>query len=296
MDLRAAAGACGRVLDLPDAAVAGVPGPSAVSRFVACDGAQPVYQLSLAAGPWRLTVTDLGASGSATELAGAARAAYKIARQGSGLVVSPQDAAIAAVVNAAAFTPGIAPGGLFSIFGAGLAATGATTVVEIDGVAAPVLAATPFQVNAQVPAETSAGSHTVRVRSPYGTAAATVDIRPVAPAIFLLPGFRGAVVNHPDYKINSPTAPVARGGVLIVYATGLGAVAPQGGYSVVTEPVTAVLNGQELRPSFAGLAPGFTGLYQVNIPVPTATPPGLDFKLTLREAGQESNTVLVSVQ
>jgi uncharacterized protein (TIGR03437 family) len=297
LDLRAAGGTCGRTLDLPDAARVDAPAPGAVSRFLACDGAQPPYQLSVgASGSWQFTVTDLAAGGSATALAGNAPAAYKVTRPALRLAITSQDAGIASVVNAASFTPGIAPSGLFSIFGSGLAAGGASPTVEIDGSPVPVLGATPFQVNAQVPAETTAGSHAVRVRSSYGAAEKTFEIRPVAPAIFLLSASCGAVVNYPDNKINGPSAPVARGGVLIVYATGLGAVAAQGSLSVATEPVTAVLNGQELKPAFAGLAPGFTGLYQVNIPVPAATPPGLDLKLALRQAGQDSNTVLVSVQ
>ena len=66
--------------------------------------------------------------------------------------------------------------------------------------------------------------------------------------------------------------------------------------STVTATVTAVLAGTELRPSFAGLAPGFIGLYQVNLPIPPTTPPGLDLPLLLRQGGVDGNTVSVSVQ
>ena len=59
---------------------------------------------------------------------------------------------------------------------------------------------------------------------------------------------------------------------------------------------SAVLSGVELKPSFAGLAPGFIGLYQVNVPIPAATPPGLDLPLLLRQSGVDSNTVSLSVQ
>jgi uncharacterized protein (TIGR03437 family) len=64
----------------------------------------------------------------------------------------------------------------------------------------------------------------------------------------------------------------------------------------VTEPVKAVLAGVELTPSFAGLAPGLSGVYQVTLPIPSGTPPGLDLPLLLRQGGVESNTVAFSVQ
>jgi uncharacterized protein (TIGR03437 family) len=103
-------------------------------------------------------------------------------------------------------------------------------------------------------------------------------------------------VLNQDNSLNTPAAPLMRGQVLQVYATGLGATAKQGQYSVATTAVTAVLNGTELQVSFAGLAPGFVGLYQVNIPIPAATPPGSGILLTLKQGGQVSNAVEIALQ
>ena len=61
-------------------------------------------------------------------------------------------------------------------------------------------------------------------------------------------------------------------------------------------PVTVVLNGTELPAAFAGLAPGYVGLYQVNVLIPATTPPGLGIPLTLKVGGQLSNVVSVAVQ
>ena len=61
--------------------------------------------------------------------------------------------------------------------------------------------------------------------------------------------------------------------------------APQGQLSATVAPVTALVNGQELPVQFSGLAPGYVGLYQVNVPIPGATPPGLGISLTLKEGG-----------
>jgi len=57
-----------------------------------------------------------------------------------------------------------------------------------------------------------------------------------------------------------------------------------------------MLNGVELPAFFAGLAPGWVGLYQVNVIIPAATPPGLGIPLSLKVGGQQSNSVFLALQ
>ena len=84
---------------------------------------------------------------------------------------------------------------------------------------------------------------------------------------------------------------------MVVYATGLGAVtAGEGGLFNTSTMVTAVVNGVELPAAYAGLTLGFAGLYQVNVPIPASTPPGSGILLTLKEGGQISNSVNISLQ
>jgi len=52
---------------------------------------------------------------------------------------------------------------------------------------------------------------------------------------------------------------------------------------VAANPVTVLWNGQELSTAFAGSTPGYPGLYQVNVLIPTATPPGLIVPLALKQ-------------
>ena len=47
---------------------------------------------------------------------------------------------------------------------------------------------------------------------------------------------------------------------------------------------------------FAGLAPGFVGLYQVNVVVPPGVAPGPEVELTLTQNGVPSNTVTLAVR
>lgn len=61
-----------------------------------------------------------------------------------------------------------------------------------------------------------------------------------------------------------------------------------GGFSATTQ----------LTPSFAGLAPGFVGLYQVNVTIPsTYVPPaGGDVGLTLSMQGAAALPLTISIQ
>ena len=99
-----------------------------------------------------------------------------------------------------------------------------------------------------------------------------------------------------DGAINGPSTPLARGATLVIYATGLGRVAPQGGLFAATVPVTVLLNGVELPIAYAGLTPGYSGLYQVNVAIPVTFPPGLGHTLSLKQANVVSNAVSVAVQ
>ncbi len=294
------AGACGQPVMIQDLAVASgdVPSvPPPVSFLLYCDGLQPAYQLTGTAGyPFR--VTDLSGGGAKQDILSIESKTYRVSRTGSQVAVTALATAFSAtsVVNAATFGTGIAPGGLMAIFGSGLAGGGTNTSVEMNGIPVRIVATTPFQLNAEVPADLAAGAYSLRIRSAFGAAEQQVSVSESAPGIFVIDSSgRGAVVNQ-DGNINSPAAVARRGQTVVIYGTGFGAVNRQGNLSVARNRVTALLNGQELPVSFAGLAPGFIGLYQVNLALPQTVPPGLDLPLALRQSGVDSNTVPVSVQ
>jgi uncharacterized protein (TIGR03437 family) len=60
--------------------------------------------------------------------------------------------------------------------------------------------------------------------------------------------------------------------------------------------VTALLNSVELPVQYAGLTPGFIGLYQVNVPIPAGNAPASNLSLSLKANGVVSNTVSVVIQ
>ncbi len=306
IDLASVAGACGTTLEF--AQVAAVPaGPAlgaapAAMRFRACTsplGSTATYQLDLSStAAYRAVFTDLGQPAQRVELSAASPVSYRVSRpNGGALLLAAQTISTSAsqVVNAASFGPAVAPGTLISIFGAGLASAGSVPVVEVDGVPAVVNFATPFQVNAQIPAAAVPGLATLRVRSGFGAAEVPLTISAVAPAIFVLGDGTGAVVNQ-DGTINSAVTPVPRGQAIVAYGTGLGATRQSGQLQVAVSPVTAQLGTRAATVLYGGLTPGIMGLYQVNILIPNDLPPALDYRLVIRQGSTESNAVTVAVQ
>lgn len=295
-------GPCGTDLDIP--------GPSTHLHMRFCDGSKNSYELDTAGSqPFRLTLTDLGSPGNRVELAGSGGTAYTVVRSGSQWTAVPATLTFttAGVVNAASFTPGLAPGGLFTVFGNSLAQNGVASIAQIGGLMAPVVAQSGFQLSGEIPLDLAPGSYTLTLSSPYGTMQQPVTIQPVAPAIFVVSGQasaqasaqpsaqQGAILNQ-NATLNTPDNPAVRGQTIVIFGTGLGAVADQGSLKVAQTPVKVVIQGSELTPAFAGLAPGFVGLYQINVVIPLATAPGLNVALNLRQGQLASNSVQVSIQ
>jgi uncharacterized protein (TIGR03437 family) len=90
-----------------------------------------------------------------------------------------------------------------------------------------------------------------------------------------------------------------------IYATGLGPVTNQpssgapasaSSLSWTTATVTVTIGGVPATPSFSGLAPGWVGLYQVNVQVPANAPVGDAVPVALSMGGVASNQVTMAVQ
>ena len=163
------------------------------------------------------------------------------------------------VVNAATLQPGpVAPGSLISIFGAGLS----EAQVLFDGQSASLLMSKDTQINAQVPMSATGSIEVLAGKSVLLNT--TLTIVGSAPGIFTGPGGTGPVVaSNQDGTVNSNTNPAVQGSVISFYATGVG----EGTVGVVIAAAPANL-------IFAGSAPGFIGLSQINAQVPAGIPSG----------------------
>jgi uncharacterized protein (TIGR03437 family) len=101
----------------------------------------------------------------------------------------------------------------------------------------------------------------------------------------------------------SATAPAKAGDVLVIYCVGLGmadqtladgAISPAAPLANVPG-VSVMVGGQNATIKFAGLAPGFVGLYQINAVMPGGVSSGNALVL-VRAGGQTSPAVNLAVQ
>jgi adhesin/invasin len=225
------------------------------------------------------------------------------------------------VLNSASFinTGTLAPGALISLFGSGLATvpnSGKTplptdlagTEVTLGGQLLPLLYASDEQVNAQVPYGLSVNT-LLQLQVKRGASLSVPQSLTVAqaqPAIFTADESgegQGAIVNVRNLLVDS-TAPATAGDTVVIYCTGLGAVTPpvSAGVPAPASPlsqatgVSVTIGGVAANASFAGLSPGFAGLYQVNVVVPTGVTQGSQVPVVLSVAGQTSPPVTMAVK
>jgi uncharacterized protein (TIGR03437 family) len=94
------------------------------------------------------------------------------------------------------------------------------------------------------------------------------------------------------------------GDVIVIFTAGLGAVTPSvpsgntpgAAPSNTANTVQADIGGQSASVLFAGLTPGFVGLYQVNAVVPNGVAVGDAVPVALTVAGQTSPRATMAIQ
>lgn len=217
----------------------------------------------------------------------------------------------AGVLNAASLLGGpVAPGEVVTLIGAGIGPASALqpgssssgilgeTSVMFDGRSAPLLYASPNQINAIVPYEVAGQTNTQVSVSSAGELVAgfSLPVATVAPAIFTLDASGagpGAILNQ-DATVNSPTNPAGRGSVVVLFGTGIGQTdAPSNDGEVTPEVlphsallVSAQIGGMEAEVLYAGGAPGLiAGVFQVNCKVPENIAPGPSVPVILTVGG-----------
>jgi len=227
----------------------------------------------------------------------------------------------AGIVNATDFSPGpFAPNSVVSLFGSNLTfaadpvtpPSGSTHLplqlgqvsVYVDNVAVPLLYVSATQVNFLIPAEEVPGPVPLRVvRQGLTGPTVTITLYAAAPCLFAGAGQYALAADwNAAGAVVTPDAPAKPGDTLVLYATGLGATypamttgdAPQTAAPIVNPAALSVLlNGAAIDASlikYAGVTPGWPGLYQVNFALPGNAPKDPEIRLSL--AGQTSVTGL----
>jgi len=227
------------------------------------------------------------------------------------------------IVNGASFAPGLAPNTIVSIFGTNLSWD--TAILQSSDIAGGVMPTSlgnvevyfegwpaylyyvsPLQINFLVPSSLLPGTFQFWVAR-QGTSGPIVSVamQGAAPAMFQTPS--GVVIaTHIDYSLVSSDAPATAGEIVTLWATGLGNTIPEleDGLLVPAAPLQWLsqldqfavwINGAALGPSailYAGVAPGFAGLYQVDVRLPDPLPANPEIRLAVGSTMSPAGIIL----
>ena len=230
-------------------------------------------------------------------------------------LVNSGEGGVDAIVNAADFQSGpAAPGSIVSVFGSNLASRAANspdvplptvlegTSVRVNGVPSPIYYVSPTQVNAQIPYEVSPGVATVTLSVGANLLPPmALTIQTSAPGLFVF-GQNHALVQNQDGAINGPAHPATPGSIVTAYLTGQGPlslpiasgnVSPSDPLIGAVAGISANIGGQNVEVTFAGMAPGLVGVFQVNLRIPALA--AGDYPLSIGVGPVLSNAALVTV-
>jgi uncharacterized protein (TIGR03437 family) len=286
------------------------------------NGDPPLGLLSIGAGNWAGTWVPQNSTAGFTVNADAQQLPLTGSVQVSGQVFSNPTVPIVSsggLVSSGDYTSLPALGLLVSIFGSNLAdgsaqnlslplpmELGTTSVVLSGGAQLPLLYVSSTQINVLIPYEALVNeTHQVVVeRNNAISVPVTTAVFNAAPAILstagngLGQGHIYVVAASGAETLANQNAPATAGNTVVIYCVGLGPVnpaVPSGSAAPVSQlsnaiaPVTVNFGGQTAIPGFSGLTPGFAGLYQVNVVVPSGVTPGNQVPVTLSAGGKTSS-------
>ena len=196
--------------------------------------------------------------------------------------------------------------------------------ILVNGVPAPLFYVDAYQADIQVPFGLSPGQmivQGVRNGQPGNQISAQVDT--IAPRLFTLMNLPaapdsspyGIVINSVDNtlalpsNLGVPAHPAHPGDIITIYALGLGPVSPSVNTAAAapaveplartSNPVTVMFGGGFISataatPQYAGLAPNYVGLYQINVAIPPDAPIG-NIPVMISMPGHASNFVEMAI-
>ncbi len=232
---------------------------------------------------------------------------------------------IAGVVSAGSYSAAPSPGELISIFGARLAdgLEGASslplptrlqnTQVLLGGRLLPLVFTSDGQVNAVIPYDVPVGTvqQIVVRRGNRISVPEPVAVQSAQPAVFTVDqSGRGQghiyFIPGPGEQVLADTSrPAKEGDFVVIYCTGLGPVDPPVTAGTATPSdtlrrvaglVTVTIGGVAAPVDFAGLTPGFTGLYQINTRVPAGVSPAAGVPVVISVGGNPGPVVTMAIQ
>lgn len=165
--------------------------------------------------------------------------------------------------------------------------------VLVNGLPGNPYYVSPTQINFLVPPNLLPGPATVQlVIDGLAGPPISITLGAAAPALFQLDP-QTIIATHADGSLITQAASAKPGDVVVLYATGLGQTVPPVGYGELPTGAAqlqmlasfrVLLDGNPVDSSaiaYAGIAPGFAGLYQINLAIPASTGSNPEIRLAI---------------
>ena len=205
---------------------------------------------------------------------------------------------IARVLPAAAnvFPLSLAPGMFVSIYGTSLAGPNEQVLLNATPIQPSYLSAS--QINAVIP-DSASGLAQLTVRNDAGSHTVNVLIEAAMPAIFTLDGSGtgpAAAIRASNNRVVGSGNPLHAGDYVELFATGLGATTSRNGLDYANAQPTVTIGGQDCPVTYAGRAPGYAGLDQINCIVPAGLGSNYATPVIVASGARSSNVATLAVE
>jgi uncharacterized protein (TIGR03437 family) len=156
--------------------------------------------------------------------------------------------------------------------------------VLINNIPADIYYVSPGQINLLVPTILTAGPAIIQsIVDGIAGPAVSITLNSAAPSFFQIDAST-VVATHADYSLVTADSPAHAGEEIVLYATGLGPTVPAAipnqipktaARIAATAGFQVLLNGVAVDPTriaYAGVTPGYAGLFQINLRLPDDAP------------------------
>ena len=172
------------------------------------------------------------------------------------------------------------------------------TQVLINDSAIPLYYVAATQIDAVIP-DTLSGLVKLTVRNSSGSHTVNLLVEAAVPAIFTLDASgsgAAAALSGVNHTVVSADNPLHAGDSVELFATGLGHLTPRGGLFYADQQPSVTIAGQDCAVTFAGRAPGFRGLDQINCIVPGGIGANPQAPVVIASGSRASNVATLAVR
>lgn len=195
---------------------------------------------------------------------------------------------------AANFPLELAPRMLISIYGSNLA----SGTVSVSGSPLPLYYVSAPQINALLP-DSASGLTQITVQNSAGQNTVNVYVGTAAPAIFTQDSSGtgpASALKSTDQSLVTAANPLHAGDTVELFATGLGLTTPMNGFDYAVLQPTVTVGGVACAVTFAGAAPGYAGLDQINCAIPAGIASSVSAPVVITSGNRASNTATLAIE